>query len=64
MKAYEKNTCKAALRTCCAERKGAMLRSGMCAYVQVRTDTCTVSFMGICVWKDMEVQVGKQDKGI
>ena len=48
-----KRTPKAtALRTCCAERTRAMQLVCMCA-----SDTCTELFIGICVRKDMEVQV-------
>ena len=41
-----------ALRTRCAERTRAMQLACMCA-----SRTCTVFFIGICVGKDMEVQV-------
>ena len=49
-----------ALRTCCAERTRAMQLACMCAlfaYAQVCADTCNVLFMGICVRKEIEVQV-------
>ena len=50
---YEKNTTyESVLRTCCAERTRAMQLVCMCA-----SYACTVLFMGICVQKDMEVQV-------
>ena len=48
----KKKTLATALRTCCAERTGTMLRSGMCA-----SYTCTVFFIRLYVGKDMEVQV-------